>query len=605
MATLSNPIEVCILRNNEIAVSRAVVSDSVLYERMKFTFPESWEGYTKTAVFRNGDITLSVILNGDSDLCTGTDECYIPHEVINFPELTVSVFGILGDSRATTPQATIRVIKSGYGEGDEPSDPTPTEYQQLVNLATETREIAQSVRTDADNGVFKGEKGDPAITDQTYSPTSENAQSGIAVAEAISQADHYEKYFEIIDEYYTATKSRKAIVLKPQYRGATVDFSQDTSIVEGITNTYTLTYCTTNSTSDNGIGVEGSKINSLPKVLYIPETINGETYTNLGSGMFAYNKRIKEVILPKTINQITPECFAFTSHLEKVLNTENLNSLQFGAFFASGIKEMDFSNLTLLDKKAFMKCGHLTKINIGKITAIADRCFEHCTDLQEITHDSGTIITTVGSGAFFNTTALKEVDFLSTLTSIGDFAFSCCAVNFDWSTLSSCTFGNYATPLQMNPTLTSDSYNIKTTSCQLNAPLRIDQENPKWADKPINALETEYKMGCAYFSVMNAYCGILGLNYDNPRELEYINKAIPITVEEVETMVDISSMDKTEVYNNYYGNIVKYIGATNSNYTQNHYYRAGRGNSVYVWYDIGIETPTNIDLFIGNTGIQC
>ncbi len=237
MATLSNPIEVCILRNNEIAVSRAVVSDSVLYERMKFTFPESWEGYTKTAVFRNGDITLSVILDGDSDLCTGTDECYIPHEVIKFPELTVSVFGILGDSRVTTPQAAIRVIQSGYGEGDEPSDPTPTEYQQLVNLATETKQIAQSVRTDADNGAFKGDKGDPFTysdftpeqlaslkgkdgadgkdgtngkdgytpqkgvdyfteediaelnipsVDQTYTPTSENAQSGKAVAEAVA-----------------------------------------------------------------------------------------------------------------------------------------------------------------------------------------------------------------------------------------------------------------------------------------------------------------------------------------------------------------------------------------------------------------------------------
>ena len=237
MATLSSPIEVCILRNNEIAVSRAVVSDSVLYERMKFTFPESWEGYTKTAVFRNGDITLSVILNGDSDLCTDTDECYIPHEVIKFPELTVSVFSILGDSRATTPQAAIRVIKSGYGEGDEPSDPTPTEYQQLVNLATETKEIAQSVRTDADNGVFKGEKGDTgaqglkgdkgdAFTyddftaeqlaglkgekgdpgdieniDQTYSPTSENAQSGKAVAGAIRTLDltPYAKWVDITD----------------------------------------------------------------------------------------------------------------------------------------------------------------------------------------------------------------------------------------------------------------------------------------------------------------------------------------------------------------------------------------------------------------------
>lgn len=200
------------------------VSDSVKYETVKFDFPKSWDGYTKTAVFRNGDITLSVILNSDSGLCVCADECYIPHEVIKFPELTVSVFGVLGDSRATASQAAIRVIQSGYGEGGEPSDPTPSEYEQLITLANETKEIARSVRTDADNGAFKGdpftysdftpeqlaalkgEKGKDGYTpqkgvdyftdediaglnipkvDQTYSPESENAQSGKAVKEAV------------------------------------------------------------------------------------------------------------------------------------------------------------------------------------------------------------------------------------------------------------------------------------------------------------------------------------------------------------------------------------------------------------------------------------
>ena len=154
-------IEITIIENGSVLSCESTVSDSVRHERAKFYFPKSWEGYTKTAVFRNGDTTLSVILNSESDLCTGTDECYIPHEVIKFPEFTVSVFGILGHSRATTSKAAIRVIKSGYAEGDEPSEPTPTEYQQLVNIANETKEIAQSVRTDADSGLFKGEKGDP------------------------------------------------------------------------------------------------------------------------------------------------------------------------------------------------------------------------------------------------------------------------------------------------------------------------------------------------------------------------------------------------------------------------------------------------------------
>ena len=213
----------------KVIVYNTVISDSVKFETIKFNLPKSWDGYTKTAVFRNGDTVLGVILNGDSRLCTGANECYIPHEVIKFPELTVSVFGVLGDSRVTTSQAAIRVIQSGYGEGGEPSDPTPSEYEQLVNLATETKQIAQSVRTDADNGAFKGDKGDPGTqglkgdkgdkgddgytpqkgvdyftaediaelnipsVDQTYTPDSENAQSGKAVAEAIASIEKEQK----------------------------------------------------------------------------------------------------------------------------------------------------------------------------------------------------------------------------------------------------------------------------------------------------------------------------------------------------------------------------------------------------------------------------
>lgn len=206
-------IYVKVIENGALEAHESTVSDSVKYETVKFEFPKKWEGYTKTAVFKNGDTVLSVILNSDNSLCIGVDECYIPHEVIKYPEFTVSVFGVLGDSVATTQQAVISVRQSGYAKGDEPSDPTPTEYQQLLNLAAETKQIAQSVRTDADNGAFRGEKGDtgaqglkgdkgdkgdkgekgdkgdkgdPAVTDQTYTPHSENAQSGKAVAEAIS-----------------------------------------------------------------------------------------------------------------------------------------------------------------------------------------------------------------------------------------------------------------------------------------------------------------------------------------------------------------------------------------------------------------------------------
>ncbi len=51
--------------------------------------------------------------------------------------------------------------------------------------------INEALQEAKDSGEFKGDKGDPgkdAVTDQTYNPESENAQSGIAVARAISGA---------------------------------------------------------------------------------------------------------------------------------------------------------------------------------------------------------------------------------------------------------------------------------------------------------------------------------------------------------------------------------------------------------------------------------
>ena len=146
--------------HNKLFVNENTVSDSVKFDTVRFVFPDSWKDYTKTAVFSDDDgVCVNIILEKGNDLCINENECYIPHEVLKSHSFGLSVFGILGDSVATTTKVKIPVLKSGYAEGDKPTEPTESEYQQLINLATDTKEIAQSVRDDADNGVFKGEKG--------------------------------------------------------------------------------------------------------------------------------------------------------------------------------------------------------------------------------------------------------------------------------------------------------------------------------------------------------------------------------------------------------------------------------------------------------------
>lgn len=153
-------INIEIQSNGQVVSLGNTISDSVKFEKIHFSFPESWNGYTKKAVFKNGDKTVNIFLNGDETVCTGTDECFVPNEVIKAPEFSVSVLGVMGDSRATSAEAVVIVTESGYTKGDFPIEPTPSEYEQLLNISEETRQIARSVRDDADNGNFKGEKGD-------------------------------------------------------------------------------------------------------------------------------------------------------------------------------------------------------------------------------------------------------------------------------------------------------------------------------------------------------------------------------------------------------------------------------------------------------------
>ncbi len=137
------------------------VSDSVKHETVKFLFSDNWKNYQKTAVFSaEGVEPINIVLDGENELCVSENECYIPFEVLKGDRFMLSVFGVLDESLATSTQENIKVYTSGYALGDAPQDPTPDEYSQIVSIMTEAKEIAQSVRTDADNGLFKGEKGD-------------------------------------------------------------------------------------------------------------------------------------------------------------------------------------------------------------------------------------------------------------------------------------------------------------------------------------------------------------------------------------------------------------------------------------------------------------
>lgn len=104
-----------------------IVSGSKGYLKAKFSFvTEEWlTDDIKTAIFKKGDTVVHVILNND--------ECVVPWEVIKCPSFQVSVFTGSGEL-ITADSATVLVQKSGYVDGGPPSDPTPTVYDQIIDM---------------------------------------------------------------------------------------------------------------------------------------------------------------------------------------------------------------------------------------------------------------------------------------------------------------------------------------------------------------------------------------------------------------------------------------------------------------------------------------
>lgn len=92
-----------------------------------------------------------------------------------------------------------------------------------------------------------------------------------------------------------------------------------------------------------------------------------------------------------------------------------------------------------------------------------------------------------------------------------------------------------------------------------------------------------------FLSVMNAYCGICGLDYKSVYDLKAINEAIPLD-DILETNVMPDAPVDSEI-----GNFIKYTGETETtNYLDGHYY-VSNGSS---WVDQGTTQPAIITINI-------
>ena len=158
----------------------AIFSGDENLDKVQFVFDDTWEGYTKTAVF-TADETYHVVLNEDNI-------CSIPNELLkNEGSFFIGVFGISGEVVKTSQTYSYSVGKGALTEATAVPDPTPDVYAQIVSLIESGRLVGPkgdtgvSVKgaaigsdgnlylmlsdgTLVDAGPAKGEKGDKGDT---------------------------------------------------------------------------------------------------------------------------------------------------------------------------------------------------------------------------------------------------------------------------------------------------------------------------------------------------------------------------------------------------------------------------------------------------------
>ena len=307
------------------------------------------------------------------------------------------------------------------------------------------------------------------------------------------------------------------VSLKPEYRGDSTGYYVNNG-------GYTF------SESDRGIGYEGSKISELPERLVIPDNVNGEMVTGFQRAIFCCNKRIKEVVLPSSVKEIPGGTFCEAHNLEKVENTELIETLGSKAFECTRIEEIRFPNLSTMRNQVFPNCSCLRLVDIGKVASIGNKAFEYCDNLSVVL--GGENVKTIDQYAFHATRRLKKLPFLGNVTKISNGAFFSSGCDFEeaYPTLvaNGCVFdGNVATYKSFNDT---DYWTgVPFTACRNPLNTLFHQLDPRWSDMQIGNLVDEegepltygYN-GCALIVLAEIYSAFENVHFDSPEEFTQI-----------------------------------------------------------------------------------
>ena len=137
----------------------AGTKNSYGFEKLEFEFSAEWAGLDKTVTFYPADEDVSPV----ALMLTGSS-VPIPREIMAHAgraSFTVSGYG--EGKTLVSVSGYLDVIDANDPASDLADDSSEDYLATLISVARDAVNIAQSVRDDADNGVFDGEKGENGI----------------------------------------------------------------------------------------------------------------------------------------------------------------------------------------------------------------------------------------------------------------------------------------------------------------------------------------------------------------------------------------------------------------------------------------------------------
>ena len=184
-------------------------------------------------------------------------------------------------------------------------------------------------------------------------------------------------------------------------------------------------YFTTTIRVDGSVEISG--YTGTDSKVMIPMNIDGRSVTSIGANAFSDNYRIKEVLIPYSVDTIDNCAFWHCYNLEHVDIPYTVNRIGSSAF--NSCKNLTSialpQSLQKLETCVFMGCEKLTSVDIpDRVNTIESSAFSGCKNLRSVTIPNS--IRAIENYTFADCENLQTINIPSRISEFGDGAFSGC-----------------------------------------------------------------------------------------------------------------------------------------------------------------------------------